>query len=273
MKAFEMPGRDHRKNGVSQNLRSQKQTACETNVGMMGRWGSIVSGAALVAHGLKRRSLGGAALTLAGAALVYRGVTGSCQIYRALGINTSQDGTATRVLEVKKVITINKSPEELYRFWHRFENLPRFMTHLKSVQSIDHRRSHWVAKAPLGMTAEWDAEISEERENELIAWRSLEGARIPNQGSIRFQRAPGGRGTEVCVTLVYAPPLGKLGANLAKLFGEEPSQQLSEDLRRLKCLMEAGEIPMIEGQPSGRVRTRGKELAPRGQRSLAPART
>jgi uncharacterized membrane protein len=272
MNAFEMTGRDHTRNGVSQDLRSQRQTASETNVGTIGRWGSIISGAALAAYGLKRRSLGGAALTLVGAGLMYRGVTGSCQIYQALGINTSRESGATQVIEVEKVITIDKSPEELYRFWRRFENLPRFMTHLKSVQSIDHRRSHWVAKAPLGMTAEWDAEITEERDNELIAWRSLEGARIPNQGSVRFQRAPGGHGTEVRVSLAYTPPMGKLGATFAKLFGEEPGQQLSEALRRLKCLMEAGEIPTIEGQPSGLVRTRREDLAHWGQRSLAPSR-
>jgi uncharacterized membrane protein len=273
MNAFEMTGRDDARGGVSQKLRSQTSPAGETNVGPIGRWGAIISGVALAAYGLKRRSLGGAALSLAGAGLVYRGLTGYCQIYHALGINTSRKSGATEGIEVEKAMTIEKSPEEVYRFWRRFENLPRFMTHLKSVQSMDHRRSHWVAKAPLGMTVEWDAEITDERENELIAWRAVEGARIPNNGSVRFQRAPGGRGTEVRVSLAYTPPMGKLGATFAKLFGEEPGQQLSEDLRRLKWLMETGEIPTTEGQASGRVRTRGAELARQSQRSRAPSST
>jgi uncharacterized membrane protein len=268
MDSLEMTGRDHSRNEVSQSLHPQRLTARKANVGTVGRWGSVISGAALAAYGLKRRSLGGAALALLGGGLVYRGVTGYCQLYQTLGINTAQGGGAMQVIEVEKAITIDKSPEELYRFWRHFENLPRFMVHLKSVQSTDHRRSHWVAGAPLGTTAEWDAEITEERDNELIAWRSLEGARIPNQGCVRFQRAPGARGTEVRVTLAYTPPMGKLGATVAKLFGEEPGQQLDEDLRRLKCLMEAGEIPTIEGQPSGRLSTRHGELARHGRQSF-----
>jgi uncharacterized membrane protein len=269
MNAFEMTGRGDGRHAVSQKIRSLTSTATETNIGPIGRWGAVMSGVALAAYGLKRRSLGGAALSLAGAGLVYRGLTGYCQIYQALGINTSQKGGVIKGIEVQKATTIDKSPEEVYRFWRRFENLPRFMSHLKSVQSIDQRQSHWVAKAPLGTTAEWDAEITEDRENELIAWRALEGARIPNRGSVRFQRAPGGRGTEVRVHLAYAPPMGKLGATLAKLFGEEPGQQVSEDLRRLKWLLETGEIPTTQGQASGILRTRGAEWA--RQRSLAPS--
>jgi uncharacterized membrane protein len=240
-------------------------------VGTVGRWGSVISGAALAAYGLKRRSLGGAALALLGGGLIYRGMTGYCQGYQALGLNTVQDGGSRQLIEVEKAITIDKSPEELYRFWRHFENLPRFMVHLKSVQRSDHRRSHWVARAPLGTTAEWDAEITEERDNELIAWRSLEGARIPNQGRVGFQRAPGARGTEVRVTLAYAPPMGKLGTTVAKLFGEEPGQQLDEDLRRLKCLMEAGEIPTIEGQASGRLSTRREAPVRHGRRLFEPS--
>jgi uncharacterized membrane protein len=111
------------------------------------------------------------------------------------------------------------------------------------------------------MTAEWDAEITEERDNELIAWRSLEGSRLPNQGHVRFHHAPGGRGTEVHITLEYQPPLGKLGATAAKLFGQELNRQIEEDLRRFKSLMETGEMPTTNGQPSVWVSTRREELA------------
>jgi uncharacterized membrane protein len=269
MNDLETTRSDEVRKGASPQLRSRTSTASETNIGPIGRWGALIGGAALAAYGLKRRSLGGAALGLAGAGLVYRGLTGYCQIYQALGINTSRDGGTASVVEVEKTITIDKSSEDLYRFWRRLENLPRFMTYLDSVQSLDNKRSHWVAKAPLGMTAEWDAEITEEHENELIAWHSLEGASIPNRGSVHFQSAPGGRGTEIHVTLAYAPPLGKLGATFAKLFGAEPGQQLSENLRRLKWLMETGEIPTIEGQASGRVKRRGEDWGHQGQRLVA----
>jgi uncharacterized membrane protein len=145
-------------------------------------------------------------------------------------------------VEVTEAITINRSRNEVYGFWQNFENFPRFMAHLESVQVIDQRRSHWRAKAPGGTTAEWDAEMVEDRPHELIAWRSLPDSEVPNSGSVRFRDAPGGRGTEVIVELRYQPPGGRLGALMAKLFGEEPSQQVKGDLRRLKQVMEIGEI-------------------------------
>jgi uncharacterized membrane protein len=126
--------------------------------------------------------------------------------------------------------------------WHNFENFPRFMAHLESVRMIDERRSHWKATAPGGSTIEWDAETIEDRPNELIAWRSLPDSEVPNSGQVRFRDAPGNRGTEVIVDLKYQPPGGKIGALIAKLFGEEPSQQVKSDLRRLKQFLEIGEI-------------------------------
>jgi uncharacterized membrane protein len=271
MESFGMTGRDDGSTGVSETLGLQPRQTHAKNVGTIERWGSVIGGTALTALGLKRRSLGGVALAFVGAGLLYRGVTGQCQLYRALGINTAQGGEMTQRIKAEKAITVNKSPAELYHFWRHFENLPRFMAHLKSVQSTGPRRSHWIANAPMKMTAEWDAEITEERENALIAWRSLEGSRIPNEGSVRFHRAAGGRGTEVRVTLAYRPPIGKLGAAIAKLFGEEPGQQLAEDLRRFKSLMETGEIPTIEGQPSLWVSTRRDDRTSYGQRSLGPS--
>jgi uncharacterized membrane protein len=271
MTPFGMTGRNTSGTKGSQSLQHGECEAHDRNVGALERWGSVIGGATLVAYGLKRRSLGGAALALLGGGLAYRGMTGYCQLYQALGRNTAKDAMATSGIEVERAITIAKAPEELYQFWHHVENLPRFMAHIKSVQSTGHLRSHWVARAPLGVMAEWDAELTEERANELIAWRSLEGSRIPNRGYVRFRRAPGGRGTEVSVTLTYTPPLGKLGATLAKLFGEDPGQHLDADLRRFKSLMEAGEIPTTEGQSSLWVSTRRRELAHLGQRPLAPS--
>ena len=143
---------------------------------------------------------------------------------------------------VTRSITVRQAPEEVYAFWRRFENLPRFMAHLESVHTIDDRHSHWRAKAPAGMSVEWDAEIVIDRPNELIAWRSLPGSTVPNSGQVRFVRAPGDRGTEVHVELIYSPPAGKLGVVVAKLLGEEPGQQVAADLRRFKQVLETGEV-------------------------------
>jgi uncharacterized membrane protein len=156
-----------------------------------------------------------------------------------------------RAVHVRKAITIGRPAEDLYKFWRDFENLPRFMRHLEAVQVIDERRSHWKAKAPLGRTVEWDAEITEDRPNERLAWRSLEGADVPNYGSVTFEPAPGGRGTTVRVDLHYEPPGGIIGATIAKLFGQEPGQQVQEDLRAFKQLMETGEVVQSEASVKG----------------------
>jgi len=158
-------------------------------------------------------------------------------------------------IRVGKSIQVNCAPEDAYRFWRNFENLPRFMFHLETVKIVDDRRSHWVAKAPAGLSVEWDAEIIEEIPNELIAWRSLEGSDVENSGQVRFERAPGNRGTIVRVALEYIPPGGAIGVAVARLFGEAPGQQVQEDLRRFKQLIEAGDIITTEGQPAGRARS------------------
>ncbi|SRR5579883_272257 len=157
-----------------------------------------------------------------------------------------------QLIKVEKTVTINKSAEELYHFWRNFENLPRFMKHLKSVKVYDDKHSHWIIRRLLDGSAEWDAEIVEDRENELIAWNAVSGGDIDNSGFVRFRPAPGERGTEVKFVTEYKPPGGAIGSLIAKLFGEEPQQEIKEDLRRFKMLMEAGEIATIEGQPKGK---------------------
>jgi uncharacterized membrane protein len=152
------------------------------------------------------------------------------------------DGDTEAGIPVIRVITINKSPEEVYAFWRNFENLPRFMAHLEAVHTFGDHRSHWVAKAPGGTTAEWDAEVVDEIPGRMIAWRSLEGAEVDNSGCVRFERATGGRGTVVNVELRYNPPGGAIGGLFAKLFGEDPGQQIAHDLRSLKQILEVGEV-------------------------------
>jgi uncharacterized membrane protein len=229
--------------GIVPNHPQQPSEA--SNVSDAERWGTLIGGGALVLLGLRQGSLRGALTALAGGGLVYRGLTAQNSIQDTLSMNES--------IRVEKSVTIsNKSPEELYRFWRNFENLPRFMKHLKHVTVINDTRSHWIATAPMGGSVEWDAEIINEQENRLIAWASVEGADVDNSGFVRFQAAPDRRGTEVKVVIEYNPPGGAITANLAKLFGEEPKQQIGDDLRRFKMLMEAGEIATTEGQPRGK---------------------
>lgn len=158
----------------------------------------------------------------------------------------------SRKVHVEKTVTINRSAAELYQFWRDFENLPGFMKHLKSVHVINNQQSHWIEDAPFGTSVEWDAEIIDEQENQLIAWASMAGSDIKHSGSVQFQPATGERGTAVKVKLEYESPAGILGEAIAKLFGEEPEQQIGDDLYRFKQLMETREIATTEGQPSGR---------------------
>jgi uncharacterized membrane protein len=178
-------------------------------------------------------------------------------------------------MRVTKAITINRPADEVYAFWRDFENLPRFMYHLEMVETIDGKRSHWTAKAPGGSSVEWDAEITEDRPNEAIAWRSIgTDDDVRNSGSVRFVKAPGDRGTEIIVTTEYDPPGGKVGAVFAKLFGEEPSQQIGQDLRRCKQVMEIGEVVRSEGSPEGQGRSilRQHPAQPHEYRSEGEAR-
>ena len=155
-------------------------------------------------------------------------------------------GMEEGIIHTRRAITIRKPVQEVFAFWRDFTNLPRFMRHLESVTMRDERRSHWVAKAPPGRLVEWDAETTELVENELIAWRALEGADVWNAGTVRFRPAPGGRGTEVRVDLEYDPPFGKLGSKVAMLVREEPGQQVQDDLRHLKQVLEIGEVVLSD---------------------------
>jgi uncharacterized membrane protein len=172
--------------------------------------------------------------------------------YAAVKTIQSIVDSIAREVHIETSIAINKSPEEVYAFWRDFKNLPLFMKNLESVTVLDELKSHWIAKGIGAAKVEWDAEIYNEKENELIAWRSLENADVVNTGSARFQKGPTGRGTYVRVIVNYNPPAGKLGATVAQLLRGEPKQLIKEDLRRLKQLMEAGEIATIDGQTSGR---------------------
>ena len=211
--------------------------------------GDVMDLALLAAASKQRRANRG---RLAGAAAAVLGVTALDVICAARLRRTPAMASGTGVVRATKSITVNQRPEELYRFWRNFENLPRVMRHIASVRTIDDRRSHWVAHAPGGYKVEWDSEITDDRPDRYIAWRSLPGADVPNSGAVSFDPAPGGRGTEIRVQLEYRPPGGMLGSAFAKLLGHAPEQRAMEDLRRLKQLLETGEIATTDGQTSGR---------------------
>jgi len=167
-----------------------------------------------------------------------------------------RDGTTTALedgIAARRSIALKCSPEEAYRFWRDLENLPRFMTHLESVRATSAERSHWIAKGPAGARVEWNAEIVADEPGRTIAWRSLPNADVDSRGSVRFEAAPGGRGTYLVVEMHYRPPAGAAGALVAKLLGKDPAQQMATDLRRLKNVLETGEVVSNEG-PSGRGR-------------------
>jgi uncharacterized membrane protein len=241
---------------VDSSLLRQTITARgKLNVGKTERIVSAAAGAALAAYGLGRGGQRPAATVLAGGILLYRGLSGHCPVYGGLGRTKSMAAgaiAARNPVATNHSVTISRMPDELYQFWRNLSNLPRFMSHLEMVTEEEGgRQSHWVARTLGGLKLEWDAEIVDEVVNEKIAWRSLEGSDLKSRGVVRFERAPNGRETIVRVSFEYHPPAGRVGAAVARLFGEEPSQQIAEDLRRLKQLMEAGEIPTIEGQPRG----------------------
>lgn len=154
-------------------------------------------------------------------------------------------------MEAKSAVTILASPDAIYGRWHDVTRLPEFMDHLEAVVRVDVRRSHWTARGPAGTTVEWDAEITEEVSGERIAWRSIEGSSLENSGVVEIVPAPGDRGTEVHVSVQYAPPGGRVGSVVVKLLGEDPTEQVADDLRRFKQLVETGEIARSEGAPLG----------------------
>jgi uncharacterized membrane protein len=218
------------------------------NISDVEKWTSIAAGTGLALYGLSRLERSGWLFAGLGGLLLRRGMTGHCDVYDALGLNTAvspQDTRAalgnSRGINVLESVTINRSLEELYRFWRNLENLPQFMRHLDGVEKITDTISHWRAKGPAGVTVEWDAEVYNEVSNKLIAWRSLEGSDVVSAGSVNFDRAAAGAATRVTVHLQYSPPLGKVGAAVARLFGADAATEIREDLQRFKQMVEAGQ--------------------------------
>lgn len=241
----------------------------DVNVGSGERTVSLAAGAILALLGLERRDKFGWLAAGLGGAMIYRGITGHCHLYQALDVSTVDEQPhhlidesvtvsrsripAANGIHISESFLINQPAEKLYAYWRRLENLPQMLTHLKSVQVIDERRSHWVAEAPgiAGGEVEWDAEIIADEPHSRIAWQSLPGSSVASHGSVTFTKAPADRGTAVHIEMRYTPPGGQLGHWISKLFGEAADQQIREDLRNFKRLMETGEVLTIAGQSRG----------------------
>lgn len=244
-----------------QSLAGAASNGKTVNVGRTERTASVAAGIVLTMWGASRlTTLKGWAAALAGGAMAYRGISGRCGLYKTLGLSTASQKDSngakpedyfSRGIQIRRSQTICKTAAELYEFWHDFSNLPKFMTHLKRVSVLDDKNSRWATKGPFGAEFEWNAEIINDEPNRVIAWRSTADSEVDNSGSVRFVESPDLGATEVIITIDYIPPAGKAGALLAKLFGEDPEQQIAGDLRRFKQLMEAGEIATTDGQPRG----------------------
>ncbi|HEX5472186.1 MAG TPA: SRPBCC family protein [Lacipirellulaceae bacterium] len=241
----------HRAGVEVSRYRSQPVSAVKRiqNVGNAERAVSIAAGAGLGLAGMARGGLRGLALGALGAGLAWRGLTGHCSCYAALGINRAKRKPSTAIparhgCKFEKTIVVSRRPDELYRFWRRLENLPQVMRHVKRISAVDAQRSHWVADGALGREVEWDAEIINERANRMIAWGSLTGGDVETAGSIHFQPLPNGRDTQVTVSMKYNPPAGKLGAGIASLMGDGLGDKLEEDLQNFKEVMESG-LPAV----------------------------
>lgn len=214
------------------------------NMGKTERIISGVLGGSLLVYSIAKRNKFSVIPAIGGAGLIYQSIRGHSKLYELLRVNRALPTSPSAVVghekgkKIEQKITIQRTPEELYAFWRNLTNLPQIMTHLESVEDRGNNVTHWTAKAPAGQTIEWDAEIFNEVPNELIAWRSLPDSDIQHAGSVQFRPFKNHRGTQVRVALNYHPPVGKIGAAVATLFGEEPDQQIKEDLQSFKALME-----------------------------------
>ena len=227
-------------------------TDMSPNVNSTERIVSGAAGGALLTYGLKSGGIGGTLLSVLGGAMLYRGATGHCHVYDAVGISTKGNNplgtekspfnkhTLSGRVHVTEIIRIDRPANDVYSFWKNFENFPQFMDHVESVTRNPDGTWHWKAKAPLGSSVEWNARVTSDIENERIGWQSLDGSDVPNSGVVEFRGTPDDA-TEVTVTLTYEAPAGKFGQWAAWALGEEPSIQVADDLRRFKEMIERGD--------------------------------
>jgi len=217
-----------------------------TNLDVYERGASALAGLTLTYLGLRRRSAFGLGVAALGGALLERGVTGHSRVYRAFGV----DRSVPPPLRIVEAMQVSAPPASAYAAWRDFSLLPRFMRHLKSV-TVDDGRSRWVARFSGLPEIAWEADLVRDEPGEAVAWQSRPGADVDNAGIVTFRELPWGRGTGIRTEILYRPAAGSLGASLARLLSPLTEQQIREDVRRFKSLIEAREIPTTEGQPHG----------------------
>lgn len=227
---------------------TEPPSPADVNVGETERMLSSVAGGLLALYGLSRRSLPGLALAGLGGALLARGVRGHDPLYDAIGVSTAARGTPAEIVQSASVLAPRA---DVYAYWRRLENLPRFMEHLRSVEALSDTRSRWTAKGPGPLPdIAWEAEIVEDVENERIVWRSLPGSEVDNAGHVQFKDGPDGF-TEVHARIAYRPPAGPIGATVAKWLSPVFGSAVRQDIGRFKSLMEAGEVPTNDPRVTG----------------------
>jgi len=219
----------------------------KNNVGAIEQVLSVCMGGALFLFGLTQGRKSGAIPVLIGSGLLVHGLSSHSRLYEAIGIDEIYGTTIrhplNRTVHFSDSIIINSSPAEIYAFWRDFKNLPKFMQSIVAVEEIDERRSRWHAHGPLNKEFYWEAEIVEERENEMIKWHTIESeSSLEHEGTFSLRQAPGNRGTILMLNCRWSPPGGVLGAATAKILPQDPVRQLGEDLRRFRQLIETGEI-------------------------------
>ena len=229
------------------------------NLTRLDRWSYVAGGLALLAWGLRRRSLtrGGAAGL--GGWLLYQAYTGNNPMFEPLGFRVNpqpEQADARETIVLDEQIAVGKPADEVYRFWRDLDNLPRIAPRLERLEGLDERHSRWHVQDPRGGTVHFEAEIIRDEPGREIAWRTTRERQITHFGDVRFENAPGGRGSIVRVHLEYVSPAGSFGAAVASVTAESPRWMVKDALRRLKQLLETGEIATTEGQPSGRARSR-----------------
>jgi uncharacterized membrane protein len=229
----------------------------EINVGIAERLASMIAGGLLVGWGIRKHSAAGIAGAVVGADLIYRGVRGHCNMYAVLGVNTAgvaKPGSEIRAdaPEVRRSITIDRSPEELYEFWRDPINLAHIVAHFAQVTPRPHGITHWRVRGPLKQVLEWDSRYIEEQPGLKLVWETIPGSTFVNRGEITFEPASQGAGSEVRLIMQFEPPLGPVGLGVVKALKMLPRGIAGKSLRRFKSLVETGEVPSLRRNPSGR---------------------
>lgn len=247
-----------------------QQVHPRSNLTRVDRWAYVAGGLALVAWGLSRRGAVRTGAAGLGGWLLYQAYSGYNPMFEPLGIRVNREpaeSEAGETIVLDQAITINADRQTLYDYWRDFTNLPNFAPRLTRVEVLDDRNSRWHVRAAQGREVVWESEITHDRPGSEIAWRSLHNTALTHFGSVHFRDAPGGRGTVVAVHLEYVPPVGALGAALARMTGQAPERYVTDALRRLKQLVEVGEIITTRGQSAGADRDEGRAHVGRGAQS------